>query len=69
MTSENKKVLKVVISVLVAALTALAAAFGLQSCNVTRRVTTESAFYQRGDTTIQIVTKTTESYDATKKGL
>lgn len=39
----------------------------LSSCNVTRRVTTESSYYQRGDTTIQIVTKTTESYDATKK--
>lgn len=37
------------------------------SCNVTRKVTTESSFYQRGDTTCTIVTKTIESYDATKK--
>lgn len=33
------------------------------SCNVTRTVTTKAEYYQRGDTTIQIVTKTTESYD------
>lgn len=37
------------------------------SCNVTRKVTTESSYYQRGDTTCTIVTKTTETYDATKK--
>lgn len=39
----------------------------LPSCNVTRKVETKSQFYQSGDTTIQIVTKTTESYDASKK--
>ena len=37
------------------------------ACNVTRTVTTESKYYQRGDTTCTIVTKTIESYDATKK--
>lgn len=37
------------------------------SCNVTRIVTTEAAHYQRGDTTVTIITKTTESYDASKK--
>lgn len=67
MSDKAKMILKVTIAVLVAALTTLAASLGLTSCNVTRRVTTESAFYQRGDTTVQIVTKTTESYDATKK--
>lgn len=39
----------------------------LTSCNVTRKVTTESTYYQRGDTSTTIVTKTIESYDATKK--
>lgn len=39
----------------------------LSSCNVTRRVTTESSYYQRGDTAISITTRTTETYDATKK--
>lgn len=39
----------------------------LTSCNVTRKVTTEATYYQHGDTTVQIITKTTETYDATKK--
>lgn len=39
----------------------------LSSCNVTRKVTTESSFFQRGDTTCTIITKTTETYDASKK--
>lgn len=38
----------------------------LTSCNVTRTVTTTSQVYQRGDTTTTIVSKTIESYDATK---
>lgn len=37
------------------------------SCNLTRVVQTQSQYYQRGDTTCTIVTKTIESYDATKK--
>lgn len=41
-------------------------AMGLASCNVTRKITTESSFFVRGDTTTQIITKTTESYDARK---
>lgn len=44
------------------------AAVTITSCNVTRKVTTESSYYQRGDTAITITTKTIESYDATKKG-
>lgn len=35
----------------------------MSSCNVTRTVTTKAEYYQKGDTTIQIVTRTTESYD------
>jgi hypothetical protein len=63
----KKEILKVVISVLIAALTALAAGLGLTSCNVTRTVTTQSQYYQRGDTSVVIQTKTVESYDASKK--
>lgn len=37
------------------------------SCNVTRTITTQSQYYQKGDTTCTIVTKTIEQYDATKK--
>lgn len=39
----------------------------LTSCNVTRTVSTTSQYYQKGDTTCTIVTKTIESYDASKK--
>ena len=63
----KKQILKVIVSVLIAALTALAASLGLSSCNVTRTITTQSQYYQRGDTTCTIVTKTIETYDASKK--
>ena len=63
----RQQIIKIVISVLIAALTALGAAMGLTSCNVVRTITNKSEFYQRGDTSVMIQTKTTESYDATKK--
>ena len=39
---------------------------GLQGCNVTRTITTQSQYYQKGDTTCTIVTKTIETYDASR---
>jgi len=60
------KILKIIVSVLIAALTALGTAIGLNSCNVVRTITNKSEFYQRGDTSVMIQTKTTESYDAKK---
>lgn len=69
MKPENKQLLKIIISVTIAALSALAAALGLQSCNVTRVITNESSYVQRGDTNVVIHTKTIETYDASKKGL
>ena len=65
----KKEIMKLVISVLIAALTALAAGLGLSSCNVTRTVTTRSEAWHKGDTSVVIQTKTVESYDASKKGL
>lgn len=67
MSERTKMIIKVVCGVIIAALTALLAGLGLSSCNVTRKVSTESAFFQRGDTAVTIVTRTTESYDATKR--
>lgn len=67
MSEKTKLILKVLITVSIAALTALGATLGLTSCNVTRKVTTEASYYQRGDTTVNIVTRTIETYDATKK--
>ena len=62
----KQQIIKIVVSVLIAALTALAAGLGLPSCNVVRTVTNRSEYYQRGDTSVMIQTKTTESYDARK---
>ena len=38
-----------------------------QSCNVVRTITNESQYYQKGDTSVVIQTRTVESYDASKK--
>ena len=43
------------------------ACIALASCNVTRTITNQSEYYQRGDTSVIIQTKTIETYDATKK--
>jgi hypothetical protein len=63
----KQQIIKIIISVLIAALTALGAAFGLTSCNVTRTVTTKSEYWQKGDTSVIIQSKTIESYDASKR--
>ena len=63
----KKEIIKIVISVLIAALTALAAGLGLSSCNVTRTVTTRSEAWQKGDTSVVIQTNTVESYDGSRK--
>ena len=39
----------------------------LSSCNVTRTVTTKSEYWQKGDTSAVIQTRTVESYDASRK--
>ena len=45
----------------------LGAIMAMTSCNVTRVVETKSEYFTKGDTTCTIVTKTVESYDASKK--
>ena len=65
----KQQIIKIIISVLIAALTALGAAFGLSSCNVTRTITTKSEYWQKADTSVVIQTKTIETYDASKKML
>ena len=44
-----------------------AVAATLTACNVTRVVTNESQYYQRGDTAVTIQTKTIETYSAERK--
>ena len=63
----KQQIIKIVISVLIAALTALGAAMGLSSCNVTRTITTKSEYWQKADTSVVIQTKTVETYDASRK--
>ncbi len=58
-----------VVTITTAVVTCVAIALGLQSCNVTRTVTTRSEAWQRGDTSVVIQTKTVETYDASRKGL
>ena len=68
MTTQQKQTLvKWAVSILTITAATLAALFGLQSCNVTRTITTQSQYLQRGDTSITIQTKTIEVYDASKK--
>lgn len=63
-TKEN--LLKAARYIAEAIVVAIAIAFGLTSCNVTRTITTQSSSIQRGDTSIVIQTKTIESYNALK---
>ena len=51
---------------LIAVMVAIVAAC-MVSCNVKRTVTTQSQYWQKGDTSVVIQTRTIESYDATKK--
>ena len=66
-TNQKQTLVKWAVSVLTITAATLTALFGLQSCNVTRTVTTQSQYVQRGDTSISIQSKTIEVYDASKK--
>ena len=65
----KQQIYKMVATITTAIVTCVAIALGLQSCNVTRTVTTRSEAWQRGDTSVVIQTKTVETYDASRKGL
>lgn len=66
-TDKQKTIVRWVCIILTAVISVLTAIFGLQSCNVTRVITNESQYVQRGDTSVVIQTKTVETYDASKK--
>ena len=63
----KQQIYKIAVTITTAILTCLAIALGLQSCNVTRTVTTRSEAWQKGDTSVVIQTRTIESYDGTRK--
>ena len=58
----KQQIHKIIVTLATAIVTCAAIALGLTSCNVTRTITTQSQYYQRGDTTCTIVTKTIEQY-------
>lgn len=62
----KENLLKAARYIVEAIVVAIAIAFGMTSCNVTRTITTQSSSIQRGDTSITIQTKTIESYNALK---
>lgn len=64
--TKAEKIARVAVGGAIVAGLTIAAAL-CQSCNVTRTITTESQCYQRGDTSVMIMTKTIETYDASKK--
>lgn len=62
----KNQIYKICVTLATAIVTCVAIGLGLSSCNVVRTVTNRSEFYQRGDTSVTIQTKTIESYDAKK---
>ena len=63
----KRQIIKIIIKSLGILVLTLGSLFLISSCNVTRTITTQSQYYQKGDTTCTIVTKTIETYDASKK--
>ena len=63
----KQQIYKIIVTVTTAIVTCVAIGLGLQSCNVTRTVTTRSEAWQKGDTNVVIQTKTVETYDASRK--
>jgi len=63
----KQQIYKIIVTITTAIVTCVAIALGLQSCNVTRTVTTRSEAWQKGDTSVIIQTKTIESYDGSRK--
>lgn len=55
------------VSLLIVVFVLVLVAIIASSCNVTRVVSTKAEYFQRGDTTTTIVTKTTETYDGSVK--
>lgn len=63
----SANVKRAIVYIVASIATALGIAFGLSSCSVVRTVTTESKCINRGDTVVQITTRTVENYTAEKQ--
>ena len=66
MLTKSQIIVRVAVLTLMVMVLTFAAAL-CQSCNVTRTITNESQYFQRGDTSVMIQTKTIETYDASRK--
>ena len=60
--NERKEIMKKLVI-----MTTIFMGFAMVSCNVTRVITNESQYLQKGDTSVVIQTKTIETYEASKK--
>ena len=63
MTTNQKKA---IIYLLGALATALGIMWGMTSCTVSRQVTTTAEYFNRGDTVVNIQSRTIETYTGTK---
>ena len=63
MTNNQKKA---IIYFLGALATALGIAWGMTSCTVSRQVTTTAEYFNRGDTVVNIQSRTIETYTGSK---
>ncbi len=63
----KQQIYKLVVTITTAIATCVAIALGLQACTTSRVITNQSQYIQHGDTSVVIMTKTIETYDATKK--
>lgn len=57
---------KAIIYLVSAIATALGILWGMTSCTVTRQVTTSAEYFNRGDTVVNIQSKTIETYTGSK---
>lgn len=64
--TRSQKIARIAVGCIILAGSIIAAAL-CTGCNVTRTITNESQYFQRGDTSVLIQTKTIETYDATRK--
>ena len=62
-----KKLIILRLDVLVVVVVLVILGVVLASCNVTRTITNQSEYYQKGDTSVVIQTRTVETYDASKR--
>lgn len=66
MKVDSNRLKKAILYMLGAISTALGILWGMTSCTVTRQVTTSAEYFNRGDTVVNIQSKTIETYTGTK---